>query len=64
MIFMYVIGPKPSVKAERVDLVSLVRRGFVYAEFSGAVWRVAEPARRWETRGPLGGASASRTGRR
>jgi DNA polymerase elongation subunit (family B) len=28
--------------------VPLVRRGLVYAEFSGAVWRVAEPARRWE----------------
>jgi hypothetical protein len=46
--FVYVIGPRPPVKAERVDLVPLVRRGLVYAEFSGAVWRVAEPARRWE----------------
>jgi hypothetical protein len=45
---VYVIGPRPPVKAERVDLVPLVRRGLVYAEFSGAVWRVAEPARRWE----------------
>jgi DNA polymerase I len=46
--FVYVIGPRPPVKAERVDLVPLVRRGLVYAESSGAVWRVAEPARRWE----------------
>ena len=46
--FVYVIGPRPPVKAERVDLVPLVRRGFVYTESSDAVWRIAEPARRWE----------------
>ena len=41
---MFVIGPRPPVKAERVDLTPLVRRGFVYAEAGGAVWRICEPA--------------------
>ena len=40
---MYVIGPRPPLEAERVDLVPYVRAGLVYREASLPVWRVEAP---------------------
>jgi DNA polymerase I len=45
---VFVIGARPPIRAERVDLIPLVRRGLTYVESSDAVWRVCEPAERWE----------------
>lgn len=40
---MYIIGSKPPLPSERVDLIPLVKASYYYKESNASVWRVETP---------------------